>query len=59
MSFVPHPSITTNGPPVKLVSVAERLKAVTTKILLRHNPDIQPEREKHGVAFALLEYSLS
>jgi len=34
LSFVPHRSITTNGPAVELVGVAERLEAVTTKALL-------------------------
>jgi hypothetical protein len=47
-------SVTTNGPPVKLVSVAERLKAVTRKFFSGHSPGTQPEGVKHGVVFAVL-----
>jgi len=47
-------SIFTNGPPVELVSVAERLKAVTTKVLFcyEQGPGTQTKGVQHGVVFA-------
>jgi hypothetical protein len=42
-----------NGPPVKLVSVAERLEAETTKASSGKSPGTQPEGVKHGVVFAI------
>ena len=41
-----------NGSPVRLVSVAERLKAVNTNASSGKSPGTQPEGVKHGVVFA-------
>jgi hypothetical protein len=46
-------SLKHNGPPVKLVSVAERLEAVTTNASSGKSPGTQPEGVKHGVVFAI------
>ena len=45
--------LTANGPPVELVSVAERQEAVAEKLLCYdQSPGTQPEGAKHGVVFA-------
>jgi hypothetical protein len=45
--------MTANGPPVELVSVAERLEAVPQKLFCYEQcPGTQPEGAKHGVVFA-------
>jgi hypothetical protein len=46
-------NITANGPPVELVSVADRLKAVPEKLFCyEQSRDTQLEGVKHGVVFA-------
>jgi len=47
------PRINGNGPPVELVSVADRLKAVPEKLFCyEQSRDTQLEGVKHGVVFA-------
>ena len=41
-----------NGPAIKKVNVAERLKAVNTNASSAKSPGTQPEGAKHGVVFA-------
>ena len=47
------PQMNANGPAIKLVGAAERMKAVTSESSSGQSPGKQPEGAKHGAFFAV------